>query len=239
MRNKILVLGLVCLLFMCCAKKFDEVQAKDVIKSAFELTEKDALEIIGISMESKDLALVKIKLNDVQVSSKIRKYDKGWQLDEIQNELGNWIPADTISRFFSQPEKQKDAMINITIISTALADFITDNGQAPNQDGTYDENGNFYLSLCPFYLRSLPIKDPWGNNYRVYCGKAGNGQYGISSCVSDDFVVVSYGKDGKKERWEFNASSPEAGIFVIESPDDFDKDLVMWNGSWIRAPRIF
>jgi len=238
MRNKILVLGLVCLLFMCCTKKFDEVQAKDVIKSAFELTEKDTLEIIGISMESKDLAIVKIKLNDAQVSSKMRKYDKGWQLDEVQNELGMWIPADTITRFFSQPEKQKDAMKNIIIISTAIADFVTDNGQAPTQDGTYDENSSFYTSLCPFYLKSLPIKDPWGNNYRIYCGKAGNGQYGISGCVSDDFIVVSYGKDGKKEIWEFNVSSPEAGIFVVNTDDDLNKDLVMWNGSWVRGLRI-
>jgi len=55
-------------------------------------------------------------------------------------------------------------------------------------------------------------------------------------CASDDFVIISYGRDGKKEDFKFNPSNPEAGLFEIDSVDDFDKDLVMWNGSWIRAP---
>jgi hypothetical protein len=63
-----------------------------------------------------------------------------------------------------------------------------------------------------------------------------NGKYGISRCGADDFVVVSYGKDGKKEDFEFFSDDPGAGIFNIESADDFNKDLIMWNGSWVRAP---
>jgi len=27
-----------------------------------------------------------------------------------------------------------------------------------------------------------------------------------------------------------------AGLFKIETLDDFNKDLVSWTGSWIRAP---
>ena len=237
MRTKILAFVSICLFFINCAQKFNEIQAQDVIKSSFELTEKDSLEILGISMEKKDVAIVKFNLNEVQISSKMRKYDTGWQLDEIQNELGMWIPADNLTKFFSQPEKQKTTMIDITTISMALADFITDNGYAPKQEGIYSETNDFYYSLSPFYIKELPLKDPWGNNYRVYCGLSGNGIYGISGCISDDFIVASYGRDGERETWEFDAPSPEAGIFIVRDSDDFDKDLVMWNGSWIRAPR--
>lgn len=67
--------------------------------------------------------------------------------------------------------------------------------------------------------------------------QAGNGNYGITDCVSDDFVIVSYGRDGSKEIWEYDAMDPEAGLFIIRDVGDFDKDLVMWNGSWIRTPR--
>jgi len=237
MRTKILALGFIFLFLYGCAQKFDEIQAKAIIEKSFELTGKDSVEILGISMEEKDIAIVKFNLNEVQISSKMRKYDTGWQLDEIQNELGMWIPAENLTKFFSQPEKQKIAMLDITVISTGIADFVIDNGITPKQEGIYSEDSDFYIALSPFYLKELPIKDPWGNNYRVYCSSAGNGIYGISGCVSDDFIVVSYGRDGEKETWEFDAASPEAGIFIVRDSDDFDKDIVMWNGSWIRAPR--
>jgi len=237
MRTKILAFGFIFLFLYGCTQKFDEIQAKAIIEKSFELTGKDSVEILGISMEEKDIAIVKFNLNEVQISSKMRKYDTGWQLDEIQNELGMWIPAENLTKFFSQPEKQKIAMLDITVISTGIADFVIDNGITPKQEGIYSEDSDFHIALSPFYLKELPIKDPWGNNYRVYCSSAGNGIYGISGCVSDDFIVVSYGRDGEKETWEFDATSPEAGIFIVRDSDDFDKDIVMWNGSWIRAPR--
>jgi len=134
-------------------------------------------------------------------------------------------------------EKEKITMMEIAMITTALADYVSDNGVPPKQDGPYDENLEFIKALSPFYVRNLPVHDGWFGPYRVYCGEACNGKYGISGCGADDFVVVSYGRDRKKEDFEFNPSNPEAGLFDIESADDFDKDLIMWNGSWVRAPR--
>ena len=240
MKTKILILALISIFFISCAQKLSNTQAEDAIKSAFKLSKEQSLEILGISIEEKNLAIVKFKLNEVQISSKMRKYDKGWQLDQIQNELGAWVPAESMINLITEQkkeEKQIQAMKYITIISTALADFVTDNGSAPKQDGIYDERSDFYIALCPFYLKELPIKDPWGNNYRVYCGKACNGKYGITNSGIDDFVVCSYGLDGEKEVWEFDPANPEAGLFIVEESSDLDKDLVMWDGSWIRAPR--
>ena len=237
MRVKILVLGLVCLFIISCAQKLNDAQVEDIINSAFELTEEDSLEILGISMEEKNLAIVKFKLNDVQILSKMRKYDRGWQLDQIQDDLGMWVPTESVTNLVTEQkkkEKQIIAMMDIGTISTALADFVIDNGYTPKQDGPYDENSDFYTELCPTYLSVLPTTDPWGNNYRVYCGRSCHGQYGISGTGIDDFLVVSYGQDGEKEIWEFEAWNPDGGIFTEE---DLDKDLVMWNGSWIRAPR--
>ncbi|MGB2843647.1 MAG: hypothetical protein WBC02_02190 [Candidatus Aminicenantaceae bacterium] len=136
-----------------------------------------------------------------------------------------------------QKAKQKNSMKDMVVISGSLADYVTDNGITPKQDGIYDRNSEFNKALSPFYVKILPVKDSWGNNFIVYCGKACSGKYGISGAVSDDFVVVSYGRDGKKDNWKFSPSNPEAGLFVVEDIEDFDKDLVAWNGSWIRAPR--
>jgi len=137
-----------------------------------------------------------------------------------------------------QKVKQRNSMLDIVTIATALADYVTDNGIAPEQAGALDENIEFYKTLAPFYVRNLPIYDGWGNTIRVYCGEACNGIYsGITGCISDDFVIVSYGRDGKKEDWEYNPQNREAGYYVLETLDDFDKDIVSWNGAWIRAPK--
>lgn len=133
-------------------------------------------------------------------------------------------------------EKQKHSMMEIGSIATALADYVTDNGVFPKQDGPYDEDIEFMKALSPKYVRNLPFYDGWFSPYRVYCGEACNGKYGISGCGAGDFVVVSLGKDGKKEDWEFDPNNPGAGLYEIESAEDFDRDLIMWNGSWIRAP---
>jgi len=137
----------------------------------------------------------------------------------------------------TQKSKSKETMRDISTISTAIADYVTDNGIAPAQDGTYNVMSDLYTALCPFYIRVLPIKDAWGNNFIVYCGEACKGEYGITEVGSDDFIVVSLGKGGGFEFWEFDSWNPEAGFFSSSSISDFEKDLVMWNGAWIRAPR--
>jgi len=138
-----------------------------------------------------------------------------------------------------QRYKLRISMKEIATIATALADYITDHGIAPKQAGTYNENIEFCKVLAPYYVRNLPIYDGWGNTIRVYCGEACNGVYsGITGCSSDDFVIVSYGKDRKKEDWEYNRQNRGAGYYVLETLDDFDKDIVNWNGAWIRAPHM-
>jgi type II secretion system protein G len=136
-----------------------------------------------------------------------------------------------------QKAKQKSTMKDITVISTAVTDFVTDNGVTPTQDGTYTASAEFYTDLSPFYVKVLPINDQWGNNFMAYCGTACDGNYGISGAAGDDFVIASYGRDKSVESFSFNASDPEAGMYVVSQAAHFNRDLVMWNGSWIRAPR--
>lgn len=136
-----------------------------------------------------------------------------------------------------QKAKQKSTMKDLTVISTGIADYVTDNGAAPTQDGTYNGSAAFYTALSPFYIKVLPINDQWGNNFYAFCGSAVDGNYGISGAGTDDFLVASWGRDKALESFSFNASDPESGLFVVSTMADFNKDLVMWNGSWIRAPR--
>ena len=140
-----------------------------------------------------------------------------------------------------QKAKQKSTMKDIVVISTAIADFVTDNGAAPTQSGSIVGGSAFYLDLSPFYIKVLPVRDQWGTPFNVWCGTAGSGNY-VTTALDDDFVVASYARDkaiGAAGRsWSaFDASTPEGGLFVVTKAEHFNYDLVMWNGSWISAPR--
>ena len=135
--------------------------------------------------------------------------------------------------------KQLNSMREVTFINQAITDFMTDFGVPPKQSGIYTKGSEFNEDLSPFYIKVLPISDGWEGNYRVYSGKAGNGVYnGIEGCTDKDIVIVSYGRDGKKDNWTYNPKKPEAGLYELKSDKDYDKDLVIWNGNWIRAPHV-
>ncbi|NIO47927.1 MAG: prepilin-type N-terminal cleavage/methylation domain-containing protein [Candidatus Aminicenantes bacterium] len=133
--------------------------------------------------------------------------------------------------------KQKATMRDIRTISVAITDYVADNGSTSTQDGTYDGSSAFSNALSPFYIKTLPINDKWGTGYRVWCGTAAS-EYGISGALADDFLVASFERDKRQESFTFDESSYGAGIFQVFSISDFDKDLIMWNGNWIRYPRI-
>jgi len=135
-----------------------------------------------------------------------------------------------------QKAKQKSTMKDIVVMSTAVTDFVTDNGVTPVQNGAYTASSIFYTSLSPFYIKVLPLTDQWGTGFMAYCGTNAN-VYGISGASQDDFVIASYGRAGVVETFTFSAAAPEAGMYVVSQSDHFNRDLVMWNGSWIRAPR--
>jgi len=142
-----------------------------------------------------------------------------------------------------QKAKQKSTMKDVAVISTAITDYITDNGIAPIQTtGTYTASVQFYKDLSPFYIKVMPITDQWGTGFNVWCGTAVNGKYAIGGALGDDFVVASFGRDkalgGGSTPWAgFVTTDPESGLFVVKTGEDFNYDLVMWNGSWISAPR--
>ncbi len=139
----------------------------------------------------------------------------------------------------AKKDRQLMSMKDMDNIHHAVADYKTDYGIPPKQAGTYDRQGDFHKALSPFYIRTLPVKDGWENSFYVYTGKACNGIYdGIKGCTEKDIIVISFGRDGKKESWKYNPKSPEAGLYELKSDTDYDKDLVMWNDKWIRAPKV-
>jgi len=133
--------------------------------------------------------------------------------------------------------KQKSIMKDITSISTAITDYFTDNGTVPAQDGTYSASTDFYRALSPFYIKVLPQNDKWGKGFRVWTGRNIIGNYGIFKASEDDFLIASFGRDDIQDSFFFNSESPDEGYFTLSKMSDFNKDLVMFNGSWIRRTK--
>ena len=139
-----------------------------------------------------------------------------------------------------QKAKQKSTMKDITTIATALADYITDNGTFSNLSFSGgDLDSTLQQALAPFYIKTCPRRDSWGNPYQVYLGDDAAGNYGILSSMvgSDDFILWSNGRDGSGDGWTMSTSNPDMGLYTVNSMDAFNNDLVNWSGSWIRAPR--
>lgn len=138
-----------------------------------------------------------------------------------------------------QKAKQKGTMKDMTSISTAIADYITDKAVAPTNPDELEAGDAIITQLSDFYIKVMPINDQWNNPYYIYCGTDVGGNYGIASTAGgeDDFLVTSRGRRGLLEGWSFTAGQPDGGLYSVGSMEDFENDLVQWNGSWIRAPK--
>lgn len=133
-----------------------------------------------------------------------------------------------------QKAKQKGTMKDIQTIATALTDYITDNGIAPENTGPI--TNDLQTTLSQLYLKICPLEDQWGNPLQVTSGQVGTTVRGIEFAGNDDFVVESWGRNGESEGLVYDQGDPEAGMYVVSSMTDFNNDLVVFNGSWIIGP---
>jgi general secretion pathway protein G len=144
-----------------------------------------------------------------------------------------------------QKAKQKSAMKEIVTMATACADYMTDHGDFSTlvQNGPLALANPFMLAMSSFYIKIIPVNDPWNNPYNIYLGEAavegvvtdGN----VDEIGEDDFVVESWGRDkavGPKGVADWLAATPETTRYNVSAMVDFNNDLVNWNGSWICGP---
>jgi len=146
-----------------------------------------------------------------------------------------------------QKAKQKSAMKEIVTIATACADYMTDHGDfltiAGGSGPVADVANVIYVGLSSFYLKVMPLADPWNTPYNVFVAKtAVNGA--IPGAIDDevgedDFAVSSFGRNKVATPYAAAAwlpTAPEASRYNVSAMVDFNNDLVNWNGSWICGP---
>ena len=143
-----------------------------------------------------------------------------------------------------QKAKQKSAMKEIMVISTAAVDYMTDHGNfvAVPLAGDLVPAGLLYQALSSFYVKVIPTGDPWNSPYRGFTGSNVTTVIGAATTVSDDdFAAQSYGRGGLAGAGlngsAYTTGSPEAGRYFVSSMADFNNDLIAWNGSWVVGPK--
>ena len=138
-----------------------------------------------------------------------------------------------------QKAKQKGTMQDMNGIAKSIIDYITDVGYAPEQSGAMVAGSTFIEELRPFYLKAIPMMDQWGTAFNVYCGTTidSAGISGVTASGPDDFVIISYGRDRQQTPFSFNPLDPLTTYFELTALPSFNQDLIIWNGSWIHAPK--
>jgi type II secretion system protein G len=146
-----------------------------------------------------------------------------------------------------QKAKQKSAMKEIMTVSTAAVDYITDHGDwtGITQAGPLVQGNTFMLAVATFYVKVVPVNDPWNFAYQAYCGTAVStlipGATGSNAPAADDFAMGSFGRNKITgplySGATYTTTNPEAGKYIVSKMSDFDNDLVAWNGTWVCGPR--
>ena len=102
----------------------------------------------------------------------------------------------------------------------------------------------FMTGVATFYIKIIPVNDPWNFAYQAYVGTSVatlvTGATGTNAPGVDDFAMASFGRDqssGPLSAGTYTVAAPEGGLYVVTQMASFDNDLAAWNGSWICGPR--
>lgn len=122
-----------------------------------------------------------------------------------------------------QKAKQKRTMASMRELATAIQAYWTDEGEVPPADSV----GALAGYLVPTYLGSVPETDGWEHALRYVCWSE---DPAVAGCTT--YRLVSGGRDGVLEHEDLQAYG-EAAF----TPTEYDRDLVLADGLFIRYPQ--
>jgi general secretion pathway protein G len=154
--------------------------------------------------------------------------------------LVTYVTLNTVSS--TQDAKQTSTMRDILVIAQACQAYVAENDTAPAagvQEGPLTSGNPFVKAITKKQLVSCPIDDKWGHPLEVYSGKSVAKFPGFSAeTASDsDFLIISRGREGRPDNFVFNPEEPDAGMYKVQAKEDYNKNIVNYNGTWIHAPR--
>lgn len=122
-----------------------------------------------------------------------------------------------------QKAKQKRTVADMRTLATAIEAYRTDEGEVPPADSV----GALAGYLVPTYIEGVPETDGWQRPIRYVCWSE---DPAVAGCTT--YRLVSGGRDGVLEHEEVEAYG-EAPF----TPTDYDRDLVVADGYFLRYPQ--
>lgn len=118
-----------------------------------------------------------------------------------------------------QKGKQKATMGDMKSMAMAIESYMTDLYEAPPGNSLAE----IQSKLQPFYIRVLPLKDAWGNDFHY---KHGTGKQ------KDTYFIGSGGRDGVFNGWD------QTGFYLVTHMNHFDNDIIFANGQFVYGPKV-
>ena len=106
--------------------------------------------------------------------------------------------------------RQRATMADMRTISRAIEAYVVDHEYIPESAGGLAE---LQEQISGYTNAMIPTHDSWGHEYGFFHG------------TDQSYTLVSYGKDGI-----------DGNDFARAAKFDFTRDLVMFNGIFVRAP---
>ena len=128
-----------------------------------------------------------------------------------------------------QKAKQKSAMKEIMTVNTAAVDYITDHGDwtGITQNGDLAAANTFLTAVATFYVKRIPINDPWNNPYKAYCGRRLSTRASARRPMPGGrFCHDVLGTDqavGPVGAAQYSTSTPEGGLYIVSGMSSFQR----------------
>jgi len=141
--------------------------------------------------------------------------------------------------------KSKACMSEIHSISVSMNDYVVENGSwaGITQSGELILNCPLITELTKLSASAVPVNDPWGNPYRIYCDPTAVAVVltGLTDpALPGSYVVSSLGADGAPgpiSAAAWSPTTPDAGFYRLSTTTDLLNDLVLYNGNFIVSPK--